>query len=216
MPKTRRRNQAREQFWRDTIAAWRQSGQSVRAFCAARGVSEATFFARRRELIDRAPLPQPPAPAPVAQFVPVNVVPDPTAEVALPGRLIVRVPVAADPAAVARLVAAVGGVSHRRPTEHRQRGGRAGFHFTWHFSASSRSIARSSSAASPKTCSAFPVVFRGGTESPPRTRSLGCPGVVPPLTAAPAPAAASRPRSSRGRRTSSPLLPDRPKGSIPA
>ena len=61
MPKTRRRNQAREQFWRDTVAAWRQSGQSVRAFCAARGVSEATFFARRRELVDRAPLPQPTA-----------------------------------------------------------------------------------------------------------------------------------------------------------
>src|SRR5262245_39479009 len=64
MLKTRRRNQAREQFWRATVAAWRQSGQSVRAFCAARGVSEATFFARRRELIDRALLPQPTAPAP--------------------------------------------------------------------------------------------------------------------------------------------------------
>jgi transposase len=109
MPMARHRNQAREQFWRDTVAAWRQSGQSVRAFCAARGVSEATFFARRRELIDRAPLPQSPAPAPAAPFVPVNVVPDPTAEVVLPGGLIVRVPVAADPAAVARLVAALGG-----------------------------------------------------------------------------------------------------------
>ena len=71
MPKTRRRNQAREQFWRDTIAAWRQSGQSVRAFCAARGVSEATFFARRRELIDRAPPPSPQL-RPRARFVPVT------------------------------------------------------------------------------------------------------------------------------------------------
>ena len=53
MPKTRRRNKVREQFWRDTIAAWQESGQSVRAFCAARSVSEATFFARRRELTDR-------------------------------------------------------------------------------------------------------------------------------------------------------------------
>jgi hypothetical protein len=109
MPKTRRRNQAREQFWRDTVAAWRQSSQSVRAFCAARGVSEATFFARRRELIGRAPLPQPTAPAPAVQFVPIKVVPDTTAEVVLSGGLIVRVPVAADPAAVARLVAALGG-----------------------------------------------------------------------------------------------------------
>ena len=53
MPKPRRRNHAREQFWRETTAAWQQSGQSIRAFCAARGVSEAAFFARRRELADR-------------------------------------------------------------------------------------------------------------------------------------------------------------------
>jgi hypothetical protein len=50
MPLTRHRRADREQFWRDTITAWKVSGQSVRAFCAARGVSEATFFARRREL----------------------------------------------------------------------------------------------------------------------------------------------------------------------
>jgi hypothetical protein len=108
MPKTRRRNKAREQFWRDTIAAWQESGQSVRAFCAARGVSEATFFARRREFIDRKPsgssANQPPAP----HFVPVKVVPDPTIEVVLPSALVVRVPVSADPIAVARLVAALG------------------------------------------------------------------------------------------------------------
>ena len=107
MPMTRRRNQAREQFWRDTIAAWRQSGQSVRAFCAAHGLSEATFFARRRELIDRKPsgtcANQPPAPG----FVPVKVVPDPTIEVVLPGGLVVRVPAAADPVVVAHLVAAL-------------------------------------------------------------------------------------------------------------
>jgi hypothetical protein len=106
MPKTRRRNAAREQFWRDTIAAWRESGQSIRAFCAARGVSEATFFARRRELADQEP---PPGQAgPVPHFIPVHVVPDPTVEVVLPNALVVRVPVSADPIAVARLVAALG------------------------------------------------------------------------------------------------------------
>ena len=108
MPKIRRRNQAREQFWRDTIAAWQESGQSVRAFCAARRVSEATFFARRRELIDRKPsgasASQPPAPG----FVPVKVIPDTTIEVVLPGGLVVRVPPVADPAIVARLVTALG------------------------------------------------------------------------------------------------------------
>jgi hypothetical protein len=29
MPKTRRHNSSREQFWRDTITAWKASGQSV-------------------------------------------------------------------------------------------------------------------------------------------------------------------------------------------
>ena len=108
MPRTRRRNKAREQFWRDTIAAWRRSGQSIRAFCAARGVSEATFFARRRELADRVPSQRLAEPTPAPHFVPVKVVADPTVEVVLPGGLLVRVPVAADAAAVARLVAALG------------------------------------------------------------------------------------------------------------
>ena len=108
MPKTRRRNAAREQFWRDTIAAWRESDQSVRTFCAARGVSEATFFAHRRELADR-PSPQRRiGSAPAPQFVPVKVIADQTVEVILPGGLVVRVPIAADPAAVARLVTALG------------------------------------------------------------------------------------------------------------
>jgi transposase len=108
MPKTRRRNKAREQFWRHTIAAWRESGQSVRAFCAARGVGEATFFARRREFADREPSQRLAEPTPAPHFVPVRVVPDPTVEVVLPGGLLVRVSVTADPAAVARLVAALG------------------------------------------------------------------------------------------------------------
>ena len=55
MPKTRRHNSSRVQFWRDTIIAWKASGQSVRAFCAARGLNEATFYLRRRELADRRP-----------------------------------------------------------------------------------------------------------------------------------------------------------------
>jgi transposase len=108
MPMTRRRNQAREQFRRDTIAAWRQSGLSVRAFCAARGVSEATFFARRRQLIDRKPSGSPASQPPAPGLVPVKVIPDPTIEVVLPGGLVVRAPAAADPAVVARLVAALG------------------------------------------------------------------------------------------------------------
>lgn len=110
MPKTRRRKSDREQFWRDTIAAWKESGQSIRAFCAARGVAEATFFARRRDLTDREQSPRPIAtPVPTPSFAAVRVIPDPTIEIVLPGGLLVRVSVGADPAVVARLVAALGG-----------------------------------------------------------------------------------------------------------
>jgi len=41
MPKTRRRRADRDQFWRDIIAAWKEPGQSVTAFCAARGTATA-------------------------------------------------------------------------------------------------------------------------------------------------------------------------------
>ena len=49
MSKTPHRRADREQFWQDAIAAWKESGQSVTAFCAAHGLGESTFFAKRRE-----------------------------------------------------------------------------------------------------------------------------------------------------------------------
>src|SRR6516165_922089 len=107
MPKTRGHNSSREQFWRDTIRAWKASGQSVRAFCAARGLSEPTFYARRRELTDREPLTTGTPSEPPPTFDAVRVVPDPTVEVVLPADLVLRVPAEVDPAAVARLVAAL-------------------------------------------------------------------------------------------------------------
>lgn len=109
MPKTVRHRADREQFWRDTIAAWKESGQSVRAFCAARAVSQATFYTRRRDLTGRDHRRQPAAPAPSPSFAAVRVIPDPIIEIALPGGLLVRVPVGTDPSAVAHLVAALGG-----------------------------------------------------------------------------------------------------------
>src|SRR5262245_33239220 len=109
-PKTHCRNPSREQFWRETIRAWKASGQSVRAFCAARGLSEATFYARRLELADRVPPTTSDTPSRTQPtFAAVRVVPDPTVEVVLPAGLVLRVPAGADPAAVARLVAALRG-----------------------------------------------------------------------------------------------------------
>ena len=94
-----------EPFWLDLIDRWKASGQSVAAFCAAHRVSQATFYYWRKRLASRSRSTTPPAPA----FAPVRVVPGPTAEVVLPNGLIVRVPVATDPATIARLVAALGG-----------------------------------------------------------------------------------------------------------
>src|SRR4051794_8801686 len=103
MPKTRRRT-GRDQFWRDTIAAWKESGQSVTVFCSARGLGETTCFAKRRDLArrDRSPnAPAPPAPNP--SFAAVRVLSDPTMEI-VTGGVALRVPVGADAAAVARLI----------------------------------------------------------------------------------------------------------------
>ncbi len=109
MPKTSRRRRG-SQFWRDTIAAWKESGQSVTAFCAARGIGESTFFAKRRELIRRVQSPDAPVtPTPSASFAAVRVIPDPTVEIVVPGGLLIRVTVGADPAVVARLVLALRG-----------------------------------------------------------------------------------------------------------
>jgi len=48
-----RRNPAREQFWRDNLKQFSDSGQSVRAFCKSRGLSEPSFYCWRRTLADR-------------------------------------------------------------------------------------------------------------------------------------------------------------------
>jgi hypothetical protein len=112
VPSTRRRSPSSVQFWRDTIHAWKASGQSVRAFCASRGLSEPTFYAWRRELTDREPLTTTGTPSePPPTFAAVRVIPDTTVEVVLPAGLVLRVPAGADPTAVARLVAALGGQS---------------------------------------------------------------------------------------------------------
>jgi hypothetical protein len=105
MSRRRQRDPERERFWRQTIAAWKQSGQTAAAFAARRGVSVPSLYAWRQELARRDRGPAAPAPT----FVPVHIVPDARLEVLLPSGLIVRTPVGADPVAVARLVAALGG-----------------------------------------------------------------------------------------------------------
>ena len=102
----------REQFWRDMFAAFAASDLSVRAFCRERGLHEKRFYTWRKNLgLSPADRPGPPAETPVRGFVPVRVVADAMAEVVLPGGVTLRVPIAADPVQVGRLIAAVRGAA---------------------------------------------------------------------------------------------------------
>ena len=74
-----RRDPKRERFWRRTIGVWARSGETIRGFCAARGVSEASFHAWRRELRRRDGTPARRGPQ-RPRFLPVRVVPAGMAE----------------------------------------------------------------------------------------------------------------------------------------
>jgi transposase-like protein len=73
MPKTERRDPAKERYWRRLLRRWKRSGQTGRDFCATHGLSEPSFYAWRREIAQRdqepssatppATLPVPPRPA---------------------------------------------------------------------------------------------------------------------------------------------------------
>jgi transposase-like protein len=51
--KLKKRDPARERFWRGTIRRQAQSGLSIRAFCQEHEIAEPSFFAWRRELARR-------------------------------------------------------------------------------------------------------------------------------------------------------------------
>ena len=50
MAKGRGGRTERELHWREQVAGWSGSGQSIRGYCRAHGLSEASFHAWRREL----------------------------------------------------------------------------------------------------------------------------------------------------------------------
>src|SRR5438094_7513690 len=107
MPRRRRRNSDREGYWRQTILEQQSSGQCIAEFCRRHDVNPASFYAWRRTLAERDPTAAPTGPT----FVPLQVMLDSVIEVVLPTGVIVRVPAGSDPAAVARLVAALGSPS---------------------------------------------------------------------------------------------------------
>jgi hypothetical protein len=109
MSATRGRNSKREQFWRETVSAFQKSGLSVRAFCGARDLSEASFFHWRRTLRERDGQRHAVRSSTARQptLVPLRVVPSVVMEIVLPTGLIVRVPAGAEASMVAALVTAL-------------------------------------------------------------------------------------------------------------
>jgi len=104
-----RRDPRKEDFWNKIVREQSGSGLSVRAFCRRRRISEASFYAWRRELMmrqleGRTGRGRPAASKPT--FVPVTLA-DVAAgvELVLPSGVVVRLPAATEWAAVATLVA---------------------------------------------------------------------------------------------------------------
>jgi transposase-like protein len=73
MPHGQPRDSRKEQFWRDVLRRWRESGLSIRAYCRQRGLSEPSFYAWRRILAERDPLARPADEAAPVTFVPLTV-----------------------------------------------------------------------------------------------------------------------------------------------
>lgn len=96
------------QSWCATIDAWKQSGQSVNAFCRARKLTPSNFDRWRRILSAETGKPHLPA---SSVFVPLRIVAEPMVEVVLPSGILVRLPLSAAPETVTRLVTAVGAAS---------------------------------------------------------------------------------------------------------
>jgi transposase len=103
MAKGKVRDKRKEQLWRRWIRKWRASGLTVRAYCEECGLSEASFYAWRRELERRR--------AEAARFVPVHVVADEpqvaegAIELVLAGKRSLRVAPGFDAATLRRLLA---------------------------------------------------------------------------------------------------------------
>jgi hypothetical protein len=116
----KRRDPAREKFWRRTIRDQQRSGLAVRDFCQRQGLKDWTFRWWRQELARRDQVPtmatagEQAEAAPV--FLPVRVVdleavslPVPPIEIVLPTGPIVRVPSGFDPRSLGHVLAVLEG-----------------------------------------------------------------------------------------------------------
>jgi transposase len=117
----KRRDPAKEKFWRHTIREQQRGGLTVRDFCRREGLKDGAFRWWRQELArrGRAPSPAPSGDRPKAApaFVPVRVVDQepvtsqspPPIEILLPSGPTVRVPTGFDPRALDTILAVLEG-----------------------------------------------------------------------------------------------------------
>jgi transposase-like protein len=120
------RDPAKERFWRRIMTRWQRSRQAICDFCSAEGLSQASFYAWRRELRRRddqgasgpratkTKLPPRPAKAVRPSFVSLEVAATPTSasldavpclELVLPRGIILRIPSGCDRVTLAMVLA---------------------------------------------------------------------------------------------------------------
>jgi hypothetical protein len=106
-----RHNPERVRIWRELIEAWKQSGQTINAFCRDRKLTRSNFDRWRRILARDPSKSSRGASSSPSAFVPLRVVAEPMVEVVLLSGILVRLPVSATSESITRLVAAVGAAS---------------------------------------------------------------------------------------------------------
>ena len=113
---SKNRSAEKESYWRLALEEFRDSGLSVRAFCAREGLAEASFYTWRRTLRTRDTA----RPSAAAELVPVEVIEandrgddrgsaSCLMEVAMPGGLTLRFPADVRPRQLASVLAALVG-----------------------------------------------------------------------------------------------------------
>ena len=106
------RNEAKERQWREHVSAWQESELSIRQYCLQHQLSEANFYAWRRELARRDELAVEPAarakPSSVT-WMPVTVTSStsPLVEVQLPTGTVLRVPAGVESVTLERILTAL-------------------------------------------------------------------------------------------------------------
>lgn len=100
------RNLEREQHWRAVLREWQESGLTVYAFCKQRDLGPTNFRYWQRKL----GLVAPSSSRPSTTFVPMTLVAESRVEIAVPGGVVLQVPLTANAEQIARWLTAAKGL----------------------------------------------------------------------------------------------------------